>query len=227
MNSRKIIILASIVFLVAVVGVVYVISRPSPALLIPQPQTATSTEAVFDKTIFAGVVTVSYQSAEWGVAARPDQVLVTSYVPPCDEGFQYCLYYIGSKYKGTNFESAGIRIQERKDLRSDASCLTAQPPGYTGLTPQVASTSTYSVSAFVPLGDAGAGHYAQGALYRLAFSGRCYEFETRIGELQFQNYPAGTIQEFTSADRTELLDTFDLILSKITLASGEHVVFPR
>src|SRR5258708_11997428 len=51
----------------------------------------------------------------------------------------------------------------------------------------------YTTSVFSPIGDAAAGHYASGALYRLYLqdSSTCYEFETRLGQTQFANYPAG------------------------------------
>ncbi|HEY5220578.1 MAG TPA: hypothetical protein VIJ29_00290, partial [Candidatus Paceibacterota bacterium] len=85
----------------------------------------------------------------------------------------------------------------------------------------------YSVSEFTPLGDAGAGHYSTGTLYRLEYNGACYEFETRIGQTQFANYPSGTIQQFTSADEAVLQTEIQNILNGITLPSGETIVFPQ
>src|SRR6266404_877354 len=75
-----------------------------------------------------GAVSFGY-TGDFGLAVSPEQILVRSYIPPCDQGFDYCLYYTGSAYKNTSFESAGIRVKRRADL-SENNCLTAQPDGY-------------------------------------------------------------------------------------------------
>ena len=85
----------------------------------------------------------------------------------------------------------------------------------------------YAVSEFTPVGDAGAGHYSTETLYRLEYNGACYEFETRIGQSQFANYPSGTIQQFTDADEASLQDEIQSILNGITLLSGEVITFPN
>ncbi|MBX4216213.1 hypothetical protein KW797_04690, partial [Candidatus Parcubacteria bacterium] len=144
-------------------------------------------------TVTGRVFTFGYPS-DFGLAAAPEQALIRSYIPPCDEKFDYCLYYNGKEYEGTNFESAGLRIKRRADL-AGAQCLTAAPGGREGLSPaSVKEESAYSKSVFSPLGEGAAGHTAEGALYRLSYAGECYEFEMRIGKSQFANYPAGTIK---------------------------------
>lgn len=187
------------------------------------PATSTDTQAELN-TISTPEITFTVP-ANFGLAVTPDQVLKTGYIPPCDEGFDYCLYYNASTYDGTNFESAGVRVERRSDLATADVCLNTQPAGYTGLVPQVRAAGTYSVSTFGPLGDAGAGHSASGEVHRLSFDGTCYEFGTRIGTAQFQNYPEGTIREFTVADRDALERELVNILNSVRITGGAAVSF--
>lgn len=194
-----------------------------PTLVLNAPTgTATSgTETASDGTITFTV------PADFALATSSQQITVHSYIPPCDADLEYCLYYNGTAYQGTNFDSAGIRIEERSDLTTQTACLTTPPTGFTNFTPTSTTPGDYSVSEFTPLGDAGAGHYSTGTLYRLEYNGACYEFETRIGQTQFANYPSGTIQQFTSADEAVLQTEIQNILNGITLPSGETIVFPQ
>lgn len=161
---------------------------------------------------------------DFRLATTPEQVLVKSYIPPCSEGFEYCLYYNGSDYKGTNFESAGVSIVNRSDLAAENSCLTTAPENYTDLTPTTQTTDTYSTSVFSPVGDAGAGHYATGSVYRLFVDTSCFELETRIGQTQFENYPAGSIEKFTDADEQAVEGKLKQVLSNVRLTSTPNTV---
>ena len=190
-------------------------------VLTPPTGTASGTQSASD-----GTVTFTVPS-DFGLATNQTQVLTRSYIPPCDANFNYCLYYIGAAYQGTNFDSAGIRIQHRTDLTTQTACLTAPPTGFSNFTPTSTTVGDYSVSEFTPLGDAGAGHYSTGTLYRLEYNGECYEFETRIGQSQFANYPSGTIQQFTATDQTGLQGKIQNILDSIALPSGETIAFPQ
>ncbi|HEX8947056.1 MAG TPA: hypothetical protein VF829_02480 [Candidatus Paceibacterota bacterium] len=214
--------------LVVVLLGAWIISTYHPAQLPSAGTNATTTAtSTLGQTVSTPSITFSVPT-DFGLATTPEQVLVKAYIPPCDTPFDYCLYYNGTAYKGTNFESAGLRIHRRTDLTSKSACLTSQPTGYTGLTASTTAHETYSVSVFQPLGNAGAGHYASGALYRLFFDSTCYEFETRIGETQFANYPAGTIKQFTDADRAAVLASLRAILDDITITSTHtKVVFPE
>src|SRR5262245_50629843 len=58
-------------------------------------------------TLAGGEVSIDQPQIPWALAVSADQVLVHSYIPPCEEGFDYCIYYNGDRYVGTNFESAG------------------------------------------------------------------------------------------------------------------------
>jgi hypothetical protein len=195
----------------------------------PTP-TATAVTA-YDQSISDGTITVAYPSTQFGLATTPGQVLVTAYIPPCDQGFNYCLYYTGTQYQGTNFESAGLRIQKRSDIAAERLCVNTPPAGYSAsVTPAAtASNNTYVASVFTPIGNAAAGHYANGSLYRLFIrsSSSCYEFETRIGQTQFANYPAGTIKQFTASDQTILSAQLRGLIDTITLKDGTKVMFPQ
>jgi len=184
------------------------------------PPGGTGDISTTEQTISDGSITIGYDGGEWGLAVRPDQILVTSYIPPCGEDFNYCFYYRGNTYSGTNFDSAGLRVLKRNDLSTEEQCLSALPDGYTNMTPQIATSTTYKTSVFSQVGDAGAGHIASGALYRVAHSNLCYEFETRIGEAQFTNFPEGTIGEFTAANKQTLEGRLLNLLKSISLSNG-------
>ena len=198
-----------------------------------------TTPPAFDQSISDGTFIIAFPSSEFGLATNQQQLLVHSYIPPCDQGFNYCFYYIGSAYHGTNFESAGIRVKKRADLTTENKCLTTQPTGYMNLIPLVATSSQYGASVFSTLGNGAAGHYANDTLYRLwaptsaagtvatTNAGKCYDFETRIGQSQFSNYPSGTIKEFTGTDQTTLQNKMQKILNTLTIASGTPVAFPQ
>jgi hypothetical protein len=225
-NNTKVIIGWIIVIILILVGGWYLfLSQPAAP-----SSTATSTTpgTTTGQTVSDGTIAFSTPS-DFGLAVTPEQVLVTSYIPPCDQGFGYCLYYSGSDYQGTNFESAGLRIQKRPDLMAEGICLDTPPGGFaSSVQPdQTASADTYSASVFSNVGDAGAGHIAQGALYRLFVraSSACYEFETRVGMTQFANYPAGSIKEFTDVDRKAVVSKLNAVLKGVTV-TGNAVAFP-
>lgn len=70
-------------------------------------------EPVPERHVAAGGVLEFVRPDDFGLALHPHQVLVSSYILPCDESFDYCLYYLGRELEGTNFESAGLRIERR------------------------------------------------------------------------------------------------------------------
>ncbi|HQU07488.1 MAG: hypothetical protein B7X04_00370 [Parcubacteria group bacterium 21-54-25] len=208
----------------AIIGAVFVevtITRTSAISPTPSLLTATSTA-----TLSTPQITFPFPT-NYGLATTQEQILAKAYIPPCNEPFNYCLYYNGSAYKGTNFESAGLRIERRSDLTTSESCLTTPPANRSRLSATTTPHTGYATSVFSPLGDAAAGHYANGALYRLFFNGTCYEFETRVGETQFANYPPGAIQKFTDANRQAVFAGLQSILDRVTITStGARVQFP-
>ncbi len=161
----------------------------------------------------------------YALAITQEQVLVTAYIPPCDPDFDYCIYHYNDEYAGTNFESAGIRIERREDLSATDACLTAQPDGYRNIVPKTSEGVAYGTAVFGPVGDAGAGHSASGNVYRLSTDAVCFELETRIGMSQFQNYEPGTIEEFTQADRDRVEAQLLRVLNSMTLQDGTPVRF--
>lgn len=216
-----------VVVLIALVALIAYQGTSVPSAPPASATSATSTPA-FDQSVSDGAVTIAFPSKDFGLATNAAQVLARAYIPPCDPNFDYCLYYIGGAYAGTNFESAGLRVKKRADLANQKPCLTTPPAGYTRLkTAASTSTALYAASVFSPLGDAGAGHYANGTLYRLydTAAATCYELETRIGETQFANYPPGAIQKFTDANRAALSAELSRMLENISLGGTRHL-FP-
>lgn len=176
----------------------------------------------FDQSFNAGPLTVNYPAADFGLARAAGELPTNSYIPACESGFDYCLYYRGEAYAGTNFEKAGVRVNERADLAAERLCLETPPAGYTDQLAPIgaAATNLYSSTVFAT-GDAAAGHSAAGFLHRFYYrpSGQCYELETRVGQTQFANYPAGAIKEFTAADAQALQARLERIVSGVTFAS--------
>lgn len=188
-------------------------------------QSSSASGATIIQSVSDGTITFAHPS-NFGLAVTAEQVLSGSYIPACNPGFNYCLYYTGGQYRGTNFESAGFSITKRPDLTEQKSCLNTEPDGYTNITPIIRNSTNYTTSVFAPLGDAAMGHYAHDRVYRLSVQGTCYEFRTRIGATQFANYPAGSIQEFTTSDEATLQTRLTALLESIKLSSGEAILFP-
>lgn len=221
-----------VILVVAIVAGVAVM-RNNHATPLPEPQqtatTTTETTLNFDQSISDGTITAVYPSVRWGLATNTSQILVKSYIPPCDQTFSYCFYFTGNDFQGTNFESAGLRIAKRPDLKAERLCLQTPPEGFGSRTTPSATYShdEYSSSVFSNVGQGAAGHLAAGKLYRLFVraSSTCYEFETRVGQSQFANYPAGTIQEFTPVHQAALETELEQILNNISLPSGTKNLF--
>ncbi|HVY72856.1 MAG TPA: hypothetical protein VG984_02315 [Candidatus Paceibacterota bacterium] len=219
-----------VVIVVAIIAAIAIFHNRALAPVIDTNTTATTTTGTsFDKSISEGTITVAYASQNWGLATNQTQILVKSYIPPCSESFNYCFYYIGSDYKGTNFESAGLRIQKRTDLTTERTCTNTPPEGFDASVQPTAnhSETEYASSVFASVGDAGAGHVASGSLYRLYVrsNSSCYEFETRVGQTQYANYPEGSIKQFTSADQAALEAEIKNIINNISLPSGTKNLF--
>lgn len=165
----------------------------------------------------------------FGLAVSDEQILVDAVIPPCDQGFMYCVYYLGNDQERTNLASAGVAIQRRDDLTTKTTCLETPPDGYSSMIPtDMSAAEGYVMTIFTPLEDAGAGHYSIGSVYRLHTDNSCYQFTTRIGETQFENYPEGTISKFTTNNRKSLMHTLEEIISHITLnKTNQPLVTPK
>ncbi|MES2059686.1 MAG: hypothetical protein V4438_01510 [Patescibacteria group bacterium] len=196
---------------------------PTPA---PSPTTSSNTaESVSDS-----IIQISYDSSEFGLATNASQMPANSYIPACDPDFEYCFYHIGDAYKGTNFESAGIRVA-KLGYTSESQCLGTPPSGFDSSKAPSGTKNgdVYASSEFSNIGDAAAGHYASGDEYRLFLrsNSSCYQFDTRIGETQYANYPAGSIKKFTDSDRSNLNSKLRSIINNISLPKGEANLFPN
>ena len=196
----------------------------------PDKISTQANSTTFDQSVSDNTITVPYPSDMFALALNTSQILTQSSVPPCDPNFSYCLYYNGNQYAGTNFESAGIRIQKRNDITNEQMCLNSPPTGFdSSTTPDAKNSGTdQSASVFSNVDTGGAGHYATGSLYRLFVRSEssCYEFETRIAQTQFQNYATGTIAEFTSADQQALQTELGQIISQVSVRNSKTSLFP-
>lgn len=163
---------------------------------------------------------------DFSLATTATEVAEQGVIPPCNAGFDGCFTYSGAALDGTNFGSAGVRIWRRADLAAPAACLNTQPDGYQGLAVATHDGGTYATSVFAGVGDAAAGHVAEGAVYRLAYLGICWEFETRIAQTQPGNYDPGTIRPFTDADEAAVTSALRAMIDSVTLPGGAAVVFP-
>jgi len=225
-NNKHILIILLVLIAIALIGK-SMTPKPLDTPIVEEIPMATTTEPVEEApmTQSNGIITFAVPK-DFGLALTVDQIMNKHYIPSCDNTFDYCLYYNGTKYDGTNFESAGLRIKNRTDLKTVATCLNTSPDSFPGLKSQVvASTTSYMVASFPGIGDAGAGHYASGEFFRLAYDGTCHEFETRVGATQFLNFPAGTKREFTGDDSIALRKELRDIITNSTLRGGEKLSF--
>ncbi len=175
-------------------------------------------------TLAGGLVGLDSPSG-LSLAVMHEQLLDQSSPPPCDEGFSYCLYLPDEAYAGTNLRSAGLAITRRQDLRSMASCLLAQPDGWSSLQPGVEIGAEVATSRFGDVGEGAAGSYTTGEVLRLFDGAECWELETRLGLSRFENYPPGQVREFTGEDEEAVERLLWSALDSVTVA-GEKVVWP-
>lgn len=226
----------TIIIIIAVIIIAWIAYQASSGN--PTSTTATSTTTgiatttpTLDQTLSDGTVSLSYPSSDFGLATPQQPITKNSYIPPCDPGFDDCLYYIGTTYAGTNFDSAGIGITKRTSFATQTQCLNNEPTGYNGLTPTITTYSSYSISEFGsqahPISNAGAGHFASDIVYRVATTAGCYEFDTRVSQSDYGNYPSGSIQQFTTAEQAALQSEILQILDTLTLPSSTSVAFPQ
>lgn len=215
-----------LLLIIVIVAGAYLFSHQKPS---SQDQTATSTPPGNQSPTVQTVTTPSGVSfsydAPYALATAPEQILSQSYIPPC-QNFDYCLYRTGTEYAATNFESAGLGIKARTDLTTQSACLSKLPEGYTNIHTATYAGQGYMTSVFSPVGDAGAGHYASGAEYRLWTGSACEQFDARLGQTQFANYPAGTKTQFTDADHANVMGELTGILHSVTV-NGAPVSFPN
>ncbi len=227
-NNKIILKTALIIIFLAIVGLViwfvrYRNNNSNPVV---------STVETFDQSISDGTIKAVYSSGDFALAVNPSQVLAESYIPPCMDSFDYCFYYTnGNVFAGTNFDSAGLSIKKRPDLKTEKACMEKQPTGYANsvLPNTKIPKAEYSTAIYEGLGnDAATGHVAEGSIYRLFYkkNSSCYELLTRVSYSQFGNYEPGTIEEFTEENKETLKVRLENILSNISVPSGDTNIFP-
>lgn len=227
MKTQNLVIMA-VVLIVILLGALY-FARPVQAPSMPQvPSGAvtTNTDTASGQTTVTPAGLGFTVSDPYALATTEGQVMAKAVIPPCDAGFDYCIYRNGTEYAKTNFESAGIGITQRKDLPSQASCINTQPEGYNGLKPKTTSGNGYVIGAYSPIGGGAAGSTEGGVDYRLWYGSTCYDLRTRVAQAQFANYPAGTKIEFTSNDRAQVFGELQAILDSMTI-NGTPIDFPN
>lgn len=191
--------------------------RPMP----PPPATSEAPTLPNALTLAGGVVTLAYPAA-LALATGSEPVPPMATIPPCDEGYDYCFYLPPGAFEGTNFRAAGMAVARRPELSAQVSCLLAQPDGYSDLQPGLevpqGDDVLPSTARFGDLGEGAAGTYSHGEVRRLFAAGVCYEFTLRVVEAQLANFPAGTVSEFTEAQRQSVLDELADVLGSATVA---------
>lgn len=177
-------------------------------------------------TLVGGEVTISYP-ADYGLAVNPDQLLVESSVPFCDEGFAYCIYLRSDAFAGTNFDGAALSIVLRDDLDYQADCLLSQPAGFSELEPVIDGGAGHATATYHQVGQGAAGHVTSGALYRLYYADTCYEFESRVARAQYDNFEPGSVERFDDADLQGVRAQLRSIVASVSLPDGRDTLFSR
>ena len=200
----------------------------SPAAATDASGDQSRADANLDTTLVLadGEVLISYPPG-FGLAVTQEQLLHDAQIPPCDEGFDYCIYVEPEEFEGTNFSSAGLGIQARTDLTNEADCMLTQPDGYLDLVPIVAGASDFATTLYHGIDQGAAGHYSTGSLGRLYYDSACYQFETRVAQAQFANYPTGTIEEFDAADQARTSDRLMAVMARVALPDGRNSLWGR
>lgn len=188
------------------------------------PANDSTSESIPEQHIVSGGVLLFERPADFGLAVHSHQLPRKTVIPACDESFDYCLYYLGEDFTNTNFQSAGIRIEQRKDLKDQRSCLVTPPRGYLDFQPTIRHDDGFAISLFEPIQNAATGSYSLGKVFRLALGSNCFEFETRIGASQFAFHEEGTIQEFGMDEWNTLESRLNEVLVAIRLVDRPDAV---
>lgn len=183
-------------------------------------------DAATTMTLRGGDVSLSYPD-DFGMAVNQDQLLVSSTIPVCSSGFDYCIYLNSGEYDGTNFEGAGLGIVIRGDLDYEAACALEQPEGFSELEPVVEGGVDHVTSVFDEVGEGAAGHFTNGAVYRLYFADTCYEFESRVAQAQFSNFEPGAVERFGDEALDDVLTSLTDIVESVELPDGRDGLWSR
>lgn len=178
-----------------------------------QQETVAKEEQISHKQVAAGGDYSFERPENFGLAVNSDQILVKSMIPPCEVGFDYCLYYNGEKYNNTNFETAGVGFYVVKN-KSETACFSAAE--YNGRKGNLHTETINGIQFTVfDSGDAAMGHYANDVVYQTFQNGTCYRFIARVGTSQFDNYEKGTIEKFDPQMEKEIKEDLKKIIRGI------------
>lgn len=211
MNKNTLITLILVLLLVVTVGILVSKNNSNPQDSTENNDGNSSEQVEADST---QIITdpelgysISYPETFTALSEAEQDILPSlGYVPPCDENHSNCLYYIGTEFEGTNFDSAGISTKNLIDT-GEENC-TSFNEAYTLPDSEISTEEIDSNLFYVARsGNAGAGHMAEETLYRTYHSNTCVEITTRIGYSQFGNYPEGSVEEFTAEDKNELMNS--------------------
>lgn len=186
---------------------------------------AASASAAPGLSVSDGTISFTYASP-FALAMTPEDMPKNAYIPPCDQGFLYCLYHDGKAYAGTTFESAALGIA-RLNAATRADCLGTQPAGYADWPVTIREEGSYATSLFSGIGDAAMGHYVEDEVYRLSPPEGCYELRLRIGQSNYENYESGSILRFEDADEAALRERLRAQLGRVTFADGGAIMWPQ
>lgn len=166
--------------------------------------------------------------ADFNVVKNDSQLEHAYQGAPCMSNFNFCIYYNGTLYEHTNFESASVQIRQRDDLNENETlCLEEQPEGNTDLSFEIRTGNLYSTSLFNNMYYSDIFDNVSRVIYRLYYNDMCYEFETRIVTQTFQNLNQEQGETFTMTDQRVIEDKLESVIRSIRLGEQMEIVFPN
>lgn len=199
-----------------------VTSAPEPDQVVVSEYSSTTFEEPPPQTTLTlggGAVTLVVPG-DLALAASGDPLLGTASVPPCDPGFEYCLYQPPGSFGGTNFHSAGMAMRVRPELNAGPACLLVAPAGHPAVRPAMIvepdGPEAADTARYVGLSGEEEGRYVTSEVRRLHVGGTCYEFVLRVVETQFDD-GGGMVEAFTAADRAAVLERYGGLLENLSV----------
>jgi len=214
------ILLISGLFAAVIIGglVLYGMSRqssPAPApstspATVPTPP-APPTPAANAPKVYSNAAlgfTVAYSDPIIPTEDKQDMAL-SGYIPVCDPDTAIvCFPYGKDQLPGKNFDNAAFSVHVLAGVKTEAKC---EAVGNGEQADGAATIGGLSFKKFA-YGDAAMGHQLSGENYRYFRSGTCFQLSTDIFTSTFENYPTGTLERFTDADRAMVQHVLDGML---------------
>lgn len=181
---KKLIILTSaLVFLISVI----VLLKLSKAAEI------TSKPVTKMKTFESSGYNFSIEYPDYAVGLEGTDASTKTYIPYCDSSTDaQCFFVDKSKFPGTNFEGAYLKVAITRDL---SNCATAE--GSNSKKMQKINEVLFTV---VDTSNRAAGHQLSQTSYTTRRQGSCILIGKAISTSTFENFPTGSIKKFTSED---------------------------